>query len=72
MKFILKILLAPVMLTLWLIECLCKLALKLSSVVFVLVSLLFIAAGEVYPKSRTNLRNGTVKPICISAKDTGR
>lgn len=36
MKFILKILLAPVMLTLWLIECLCKLALKLSSVIFVL------------------------------------
>jgi len=48
MKFILKILLAPVMLTLWLIECVCKLALKLSSVVFVLASLLFVAAGIFY------------------------
>lgn len=45
MKFILKILLAPVMLTLWLIECLCKLALKLSSVVFVLASILFLVAS---------------------------
>lgn len=48
MKFILKILLAPVMLTLWLIECLCKLALKLSSVVFVLASLLFVAVSIFY------------------------
>ena len=48
MKFILKILLAPVMLTLWLIECLCKLALKLSSIIFVLASLLFVAAGIFY------------------------
>ena len=48
MKFILKILLAPVMLTLWLIECVCKLALKLSSVVFVLASLLFVAASIFY------------------------
>ena len=48
MKFILKILLAPVMLTLWLIECLCKLAIKLSSVIFVLASLLFVAASIFY------------------------
>ncbi len=33
------------MLTLWLVECLCKLALKLSSIIFVLASLLFVAAG---------------------------
>jgi hypothetical protein len=48
MKFILKTLLAPVMLTLLLIECLCKLALKLSSIIFVLASLLFVAAGIFY------------------------
>ena len=48
MKFILKMLLAPVMLTLWLIECLCKLAIKLSSVIFVLASLLFVAASIFY------------------------
>ncbi len=48
MKFILKILLAPVMLTLWLIECLCKLALKLSSIIFVLASLLFVAVSIFY------------------------
>ena len=41
MKFILKILLAPLMLLMWIIECICKLALKLSSVVFVLASILF-------------------------------
>ena len=48
MKFILKILLAPVMLVVWLIECVCKLALKLSSVVFVLASILFVAASIFY------------------------
>jgi hypothetical protein len=48
MIFILKILLAPVMLTLWLIECLCKLALKLSSIIFVLASLLFVAVSIFY------------------------
>lgn len=48
MKFILKILLAPVMLTIWLIECLCKLALKLSSIIFVLASLLFVAVSIFY------------------------
>ena len=48
MKFILKIFLAPVMLTLWLIECLCKLALKLSSIIFVLASLLFVAVSIFY------------------------
>lgn len=41
MKFILKIFLAPLMLVLWIIECVCKLALKPSSVVFVLLSILF-------------------------------
>ena len=45
MKFILKILLAPLMLVLWIIECVCKLVLKLSSIVFVLISILFVIAG---------------------------
>ena len=48
MKFILKILLAPLMLILWVIELICKLALKLSSVVLVLIALLFAAAGVYY------------------------
>lgn len=48
MKFILKILLAPLMLLLWIIECACKLALKLSSVVFVLASILFVLASIPY------------------------
>ncbi|MGI6170089.1 MAG: CD1845 family protein [Christensenellales bacterium] len=45
MKFILKILLAPLMLILWIIECICKLVLKLSSIVFLLVSILFVIAS---------------------------
>ena len=45
MKFILKILLAPIMLIFWIVECVCKLALKLSSVVFVITSTLFILAS---------------------------
>lgn len=48
MKFILKILLAPLMLLMWIIECACKLALKLSSVVFVLASILFVLASIPY------------------------
>lgn len=48
MKFILKILLAPLMLVLWIIECVCKLVLKLSTVVFVLASILFVAASIFY------------------------
>lgn len=48
MKFILKILLAPLMLILWIIECVCKPVLKLSSVVFVPASILFVAASIFY------------------------
>jgi hypothetical protein len=48
MKFILKILLAPLMLLLWIIECACKLALKLSSVVFLLFTILFVLASIPY------------------------
>ena len=56
MKFILKILLAPVMLVVWLIECVCKLALKLSSVVFALRD-----GDEVNKKIRRDLMSrGTV------------
>ena len=45
MKFILKVLLAPLMLALWIIECVCKLALNISSVVFVIISILFVLAS---------------------------
>lgn len=59
MKFILKILLAPIMLIVWLIECVCKLALKLSSVVFLLVSILFVAVSIFY------FTHGSVLNGCI-------
>lgn len=45
MKFILKILLAPIMLIFWIVELICKLALKLSSVVFVAIAILFALAS---------------------------
>lgn len=48
MKFILKILLAPIMLVLYIVELICKLALKLSSVVFVVISILFALASIPY------------------------
>jgi hypothetical protein len=48
MKFILRILLAPIMLILWLFECVCKLALKLSAVVFTIASILFVLASIFY------------------------
>lgn len=48
MKLILKILFAPLMPVLWMLECLCGLALRLSSVAFTLLSILFAAAGILY------------------------
>lgn len=59
MKFILKILLAPVMLILWVIECVCKVALKLSSVVFVLASILFVATS-IYHFTHGSILNGCI------------
>ena len=48
MIIILKRLFAPIMLVLWVIECAGKLALKLSSVVFVIAATLFFLAGVLY------------------------
>ncbi len=45
MKFILKVLLAPIMLLLWLLTGTCKIILKISVVVFAVVSLLFAIMG---------------------------
>ena len=59
MKYILKILLAPVMLVLWIIECVCKLVLKLSTVVFVLVSILF-ALASVFHFTHGSVPNGCI------------
>ena len=59
MKFILKIFLAPLMLVLWIIECVCKLALKPSSVVFVLLSILFVVAG-IYHFANGSTLNGCI------------
>lgn len=59
MKFIFKILIAPLMLALWVIEFICKLVLKLSSVVFVLISILFVIASIYY------FSNGSTLNGCI-------
>ena len=48
MKFILKVLLAPIMLVLWMIECACKPLLKISSVASVLAAILFVLASLYY------------------------
>lgn len=59
MKFILKILLAPIMLVMYIVELICKLALKLSSVVFVLASILF-ALASIPHFSDGNTLNGCI------------
>lgn len=45
MKFILKLLLAPLMLVLWIVEWVLTLALKASAVVCVIASALFLLSG---------------------------
>ena len=59
MKFILKIFLAPLMLVLWIIECVCKLALKASAVVCVIASALFLLSGVFYFVDG-NVQNGCI------------
>ena len=59
MRFILKILLAPIMLVMYIVELICKLALKLSSIVFVLASILFLVAS-IY-----HFTNGSAVTGCI-------
>ena len=48
MKFILKLLLAPLMLVLWIVEWALTLALKASAVVCVIASALFLLSGFFY------------------------
>ena len=59
MKFILKILLAPIMLIFWIVELICKLALKLSSLVFVVIAILF-ALASIPHFSDGNILNGCI------------
>ena len=59
MKFILKLLLAPLMLVLWIVEWALTLALKPSSVVFVLLSILFVVAG-IYHFANGSTLNGCI------------
>ena len=59
MKFIPKKLLAPIMLIFWIVELICKLALKLSSVVFVVIAILF-ALASIPHFSDGNTLNGCI------------
>ncbi len=47
MKFVLKVLFAPIMLILWLFTGICNLVLKVSSVVLAFAALLFAIAGVI-------------------------
>ena len=57
MKFILKLLLAPLMLVLWIVEWALTLALKASAVVCVIASALFLLSGFFYFVD-SNVQNG--------------
>ena len=59
MKFILKLLLAPLMLVLWIVEWALTLALKASAVVCVIASALFLLSGVFYFVDG-NVQNGCV------------
>ena len=59
MKFILKLLLAPLMLVLWIVEWALTLALKASAVVCVLLSILFVVAG-IYHFANGSTLNGCI------------
>lgn len=59
MKIILRIMLAPLTLVSYVIECVCRLALMLSSVVSVLLSILFVLAGICH------YTNGAARNGCI-------
>ena len=62
MKFILKLLLAPLMLVLWIVEWALTLALKASAVVCVIASALFLLSGFFY-FVEGNVKNGC---ICVA------
>ena len=59
MKFILKLLLAPLMLVLWIVEWALTLALKTSAVVCVIASALFLLSGFFYFVDG-NVQNGCI------------
>lgn len=59
MKFILKLLLAPLMLVLWIVEWALTLALKASAVVCVIASALFLLSGFFYFVDG-NVQNGCI------------
>ena len=59
MKFILKLLLAPLMLVLWIMEWALTLALKASAVVCVIASALFLLSGFFYFVDG-NVQNGCI------------
>ena len=59
MKFILKLLLAPLMLVLWIVEWALTLALKASAVVCVIASALFLLSGVFYFVDG-NVQNGCI------------
>ena len=63
MKFILKLLLAPLMLVLWIVEWALTLALKVSAVVCVIASALFLLSGFFYFVDG-NVQNGC---ICLGS-----
>lgn len=60
MKFILKLLLAPLMLVLWIVEWALTLALKASAVVCVIASALFLLSGFFYFVDG-NVQNGCIE-----------
>ena len=64
MKFILKLLLAPLMLVLWIVEWALTLALKASAVVCVIASALFLLSGFFYFVDG-NVQNGCICLICL-------
>ena len=67
MKFILKLLLAPLMLVLWIVEWALTLALKASAVVCVIASALFLLSGVFYFVDG-NVQNGLhLSGHCVSA-----
>lgn len=67
MKFILKLLLAPLMLVLWIVEWALTLALKASAVVCVIASALFLLSGVFYFVDGQRAERLHLSGHCVSA-----
>ena len=67
MKFILKLLLAPLMLVLWIVEWALTLALKVSAVVCVIASALFLLSGVFLLCGRQRAERLHLSGHCVSA-----